>query len=73
MKRKTLGCWAMASGNVAEVLATIGGGDFPRVLSVRCEWAWRPSAGDVAEYRREVQPQLAALLAKYAAGSVVLM
>ena len=64
MTHKMLGSWLLASGNTVEVLVTIGAGDVPALLSIRCEWdRIPPSPEDVAQYKRKVQPQIAGLLA----------
>jgi len=72
MKSKVLGSWTMASGNAVEVVATVSGGDLPRVLSIRPIWSWTPAPGDVKEYQRRVRPQLGRLLVPYH-GSVTIM
>jgi len=73
MTHKKLGNWTLASGNTVEVVITIGAGDVPKVLSVRAEWAWHPSPGDIAEYRQKVQPAIAGLLVPLVGCRVVIM
>jgi hypothetical protein len=74
MTQKTLGSWTLASGNVVEVVATIGAGDTPTLLSARCEWAsYPPSAQDVAEYMRVVQPNIGEALAALVRGRVLVV
>jgi len=74
MTHKTLGRWEMASGNVVVVVVTIGAGDVPAVLSLRCEWLrYPPSREDIAEYKRRVQPAIGGLLAPLVGGRVVVI
>ena len=74
MTLKTLGCWHLASGNELELVATIAAGDKPALLDIRCEWAtYPPSAEDVAEYQRGVQPALGEALAALVRGNVLMV
>jgi len=74
MMQKTLGSWALASGNTVEVVVTIGAGDGPVLLAARCEWArWPPSSEDVAEYLHRVQREIAERLAAHVQGRVLVV
>jgi broad specificity phosphatase PhoE len=74
MTLKTLGSWTLASGNTLEVVATIGAGDKPALLDLRCEWdRFPPSAKDVLEYQQRVQRAIGEALAALAGGRVLVV
>jgi hypothetical protein len=69
-----LGHWQLASGNVVEVVVTIGAGDKPTPLDARCEWeSFPPSPEDVAEYLAWVQPAIGEALAGLVKGNVLMV